>query len=257
MHRAALDALGLRDWSYQRLPCPPELLEETVRALGGLRFHGANVTIPHKEAALALADSASSAARAIGAANTLTFAADGAIHATNTDAPGFLAALGLDIRGRTATVLGAGGSARAVVHALVTGGAAVGVWNRTPQRAAALATALGARAIERAETADVLVNTTAVGLGAHDDPFKALPLDADAVGEFAHVVDLVYAPGGTALIAAARAAGSRGVDGLEVLVEQGALSLEAWTGREVPRDALREGARGEQQHPPQLNAPTD
>ena len=88
MHNAALRAVGLSDWRYQRLPIAPELLLETVRALPGVGFAGANVTIPHKQAALALADEATDAARAIGAANTLTFAPGGAVAADNTDAPG-------------------------------------------------------------------------------------------------------------------------------------------------------------------------
>src|SRR5271169_2150023 len=93
MHNAALQALGMEDWRYQALPVPRELFAETVRALGQAGFIGANVTIPHKQAALAMADQASDAARAIGAANTLTFAPDGTIAAENTDAPGLIAAL--------------------------------------------------------------------------------------------------------------------------------------------------------------------
>jgi shikimate dehydrogenase len=93
MHAAAIAAAGLEGWTYQRLPVPPALFTETARALGAAGFRGANVTIPHKEAALALADDASPAARAIGAANTLTYDADGTVHADNTDAPGLLDAL--------------------------------------------------------------------------------------------------------------------------------------------------------------------
>ncbi len=125
MQNAALRELGLEEWSYQRLPVPPELFAETARALGGAGFAGANVTIPHKQAALALADSASGAAREIGAANTLTFAGGGEIAAENTDAPGLIAAMeraGHSPRGLTALVLGAGGSARAAVWALREGG---------------------------------------------------------------------------------------------------------------------------------------
>ena len=149
MHNAALRAVGLTGWRYQRLPVAPELFAETVRALPGAGFAGANVTIPHKEAALALADEATAAARAIGAANTLTFAPGGAIAADNTDAPGLLAALG-DLRPRSALILGAGGSARAVAYALAQAGAAVAVWNRTPERARALAADLGVRGGRRA-----------------------------------------------------------------------------------------------------------
>ncbi len=113
MHEAAYAALGLEGWRYLKLPLPPELFAETVRALPAAGFRGVNVTIPHKEAALALADEASDAAREIGAANTLTFEREGAIHADNTDAPGLIAALGeaWDPAGRSALVLGAGGAA--------------------------------------------------------------------------------------------------------------------------------------------------
>ena len=113
MQNAALRQAGLQDWRYQLLPVPPELLEGTVRALGDLGFRGANVTVPHKEAALALADRPTGGATAIGAANTLLFEPDGAIVADNTDAPALITALPFSPRGRTAQVLGAGGSARA------------------------------------------------------------------------------------------------------------------------------------------------
>jgi len=152
MHNAALAAAGLEDWRYLRLPLPPGLFEETVRALPAAGFRGVNVTIPHKQAALALADRASDAARAIGAANTLTFEA-GAIHADNTDAPGLLAALPFAPAGRSALVLGAGGAGRAAAWALREAGAEVAVWNRTPERATALAAELGVRAVTAATAA--------------------------------------------------------------------------------------------------------
>jgi shikimate dehydrogenase len=247
MHNAALAQLGLKDWHYQRLPVPPEVFEETVRGLPAAGFVGANVTIPHKEAALALAGTATDAARAIGAANTLAFdAATGAIHASNTDAPGFLAALGsVDVApaGLSALVLGAGGSARAVAYALREAGAArVAVWNRTPERAQKIASDLGVEAAFRPHPADLLVNCTSVGLA--DGEFKDLPLDADALGTYATVADLVYRAGGTGLVAQARRRGCAVVDGLEVLVRQGALSFEAWTGLQAPVDAMRDSARG-------------
>jgi shikimate dehydrogenase len=242
MHAAAFAALGLEEWRYQRLPVPPELFAETARALPGASFAGANVTIPHKEAALALADEASPAAREIGAANTLSFRADGAVEAENTDAPGFLAALPGPVAGRTVLVLGAGGSARAVVWALRRAGAAdVAVWNRTSERARRL----DARVVRAAEPADLLVNCTSVGLADPSQTFKDLPVTADTVGNFQWVADFVYRKGGTVLIAAARARGAEVVDGLEILVRQGALSFERWTGRPAPVDAMREGARWE------------
>jgi shikimate dehydrogenase len=249
MHTAALAAVGLADWSYQRLPVPPELFTQTTRALGGAGFTGANVTIPHKEAALALADSASAAARAIGAANTLSFAADGTIAAENTDAPGLIAAMERSPKGLSALVLGAGGSARAAVWALRDAGAReVSIWNRTAARARELAGALDARALTAPEPADVLVNCTAVGLLATDGQdglgaLNQLGLTLDLVGRYSYVVDLVYRDGPTPLLLAARERGVPALDGLAVLVAQGALSFELWTGREAPRDVMRTAAR--------------
>ena len=233
MHEAAYAALGLDGWHYQLLPVPPELLNETVRALPGAGFAGTNVTIPHKETALAVADTASDAAREIGAANTLTFGADGSIEAHNTDAGGLLAALDEDVTGRSALVLGAGGSARAAIWALRGAGADVAVHNRTRSRAEGL----GARVLDAPEPADILVNCTSVGL----DDDAATPLEDPSA--YAVVVDLVYRDGGTELCRRAEAAGVRTVDGLEVLVRQGALSFEHWTGLDAPVEAMRSAAR--------------
>jgi shikimate dehydrogenase len=250
MHNAALSALGMAEWRYQLLPVSPERFAETVRALPEAGFVGANVTIPHKHAALALADTAGEAARAIGAANTLTFAPDGAVTAENTDAPGFLAALGVPPLGMSAFVLGAGGSARAVVWALREAGASeVSVWNRTPERALALGGDLGARAVASPEPADLLVNCTSVGLESQAAGLKqsatgaqGLNLPAvtfDQVGTYSHVVDLVYSSTPTPLLDAARAHGVRAVGGLEVLLAQGALSFELWTGVKPPLEVMR------------------
>jgi shikimate dehydrogenase len=250
MHNAALRELGMKDWHYQALPVPEELFAETVRALGQAGFVGANVTIPHKQAALALTDRASVAARAIGAVNTLTFAPDGTIAAENTDAPGLIAALeqlaGLPAA-LSALVLGAGGSARAAVWALREAGAReVSVWNRTSERAAELARELGARVVDRPGRADLLVNCTSVGLersASEPEGLNQLGLTFDQVGEYSYVVDLVYRSGATPLLAAAREHGARTLDGLEILVTQGALSFELWTGRRAPLEVMREAAR--------------
>ena len=235
---AMMRAAGLR---YQHLPVAPEAFDDTVRALHGAGFRGVNVTIPHKPAALALAASASDAAREIGAANTLSFAADGSIAAENTDAPGLMAALG-DRPVRSALVLGAGGSARAVVWALRRAGAEVSIWNRTPERAAGL----DARPVAVAVAADVLVNCTSVGLhrlSTRESPFKDLPLDADDLVEYTTVVDLVYRVGGTALTREAAKRGVDTIDGLEMLVCQGALSFTLWTGLAAPLHLMRAAAR--------------
>jgi shikimate dehydrogenase len=248
MHNAAFGALGL-DWRYVRLPVPPERFDELVRALPASGYRGANATIPHKLAALRAADDATPAARAIGAANTLTFE-DGRIEADNTDAAGLVDALARPLAGLRALVLGAGGAGRAAAWALREEGAEVAVWNRTPERAAELAADLGVRAAERPAAAhgaappDLLVNATAVGLDAaagHDEAIASLGLDGAEPPPV--VVDLVYrGDGETPVVRWARAAGADVVEGLEVLVRQGARSLERWTGRPPPLDVMRTAA---------------
>ena len=247
MHNAALAALGLRDWRYQHLPLPPELFADTVRELPRAGFRGVNVTIPHKEAALAVADVATPTARAVGAANTLTFE-DGRIEADNTDVTGLLDALPADHRprGRTALVLGAGGAARAAVHALVQAGAVdVMVYNRTPERAVRLVADLGGRAVERPQPAQIVVQCTSAELQSGGDPFKSLPLYADTFRAGTCAVDMVYRAGGTSFLAAARSRGADVVDGLAILVAQGAASLERWTGRPAPHDVMRRAVTDE------------
>jgi len=243
MQNAALAAVGLSTWRYQRLPVPPEMLVSTLRALEAAGFRGANVTIPHKEAALELADGASPAAREIGAANTLLFEG-GQIRAENTDAPGLLDALPIDPQGMTAMVLGAGGSARAAVWALRGAGAAeVRVWNRSPERARVLAAALGAVAVPEPAPADLLVNCTPAGMGGNTLGVKWNRAMADEVMMYRCVVDFAYGRADTPLIAAARGAGLPAIDGLDLLVAQGALSFESFTGKRAPIEVMREAVR--------------
>ena len=243
MHNAAYRALGM-DWRYVKLPVPPALFAETVRALHGSGFRGANVTIPHKLAAFECADERTPAALAIGAANTLTFSDAGGIEAHNTDAAGFLAALDMDVVGLHALVLGAGGAARAVVWALREAGAAeVMVWNRTPERARVLADDLEVTAIPRPATCDLVVNATSVGLEPRLDEAATLKaLQLDELEPPPVVADLVYGDEPTPLLAWAERAGSRTVGGLEMLVHQGALSFERWTGVEPPLDVMHAAA---------------
>jgi shikimate dehydrogenase len=231
MMNAAFAALGL-DWRYVALPVPPQRFAETVRALPASGYRAANVTIPHKLAARAVAGELSDAARAIGAVNTLTLHADGRIAGDNTDAGGLLDAVG-EPTPATALVLGAGGAARAAVWALANAGAHVTVWNRTARTATALAKELGVEAAPRPGPAELLVNATSVGLRP-DDTLEGLPLVDARV-----VVDLVYADAPTAFARWADERGARLVDGLEVLVRQGARSLALWTGREAPVEAMR------------------
>jgi shikimate dehydrogenase len=263
MHNAAFEELGL-DWRYQLLPVEPERFDSFVRELPARGFAGANVTIPHKLRALALADRPSAVARATGAANTLRFA-EGAIEADNTDVAGFLAALRERApaapEGMDALVLGAGGAARAVVYALFEAGAGrVWVWNRTRKRArdlvqdfSQLRGEIPLEAVEQLPLprADLLVNATSVGMPHNqDDPqpetpqsFKELPLSADVLGDRQIVVDLVYRQNGTSLARHARSRGAVCVDGFDVLVHQGAASFRLWTGLEAPLGAMRRGAK--------------
>ena len=255
MQNAALRELGLApEWSYEAIDVAPERFEERVRAMPEEGFVGANVTVPHKPAALAVAEVASPAAREIGAANTLSFR-DGHLVAENTDAEGLLAALAGAPAGKRALILGAGGAARAAVWGLVRAGADVAIWNRTEEKAAKLARELGASATQQADAAgfDLIVNATTVGL----DPeasLDSLPLDAQAIHERQTVVDLAYGPSETELARRARTHGARVVDGLEVLVRQGAASLRIWTEAEPPLDVMRRAAhKGGPAEPPALN----
>jgi shikimate dehydrogenase len=235
--------MGL-DWRYVRLPLPPEVFAETARSLPASGYRGINVTMPHKRAAHDLADERTPAASAIGAANTLTYS-EGGIEADNTDAGGFLDALGSDPAGLRCLVLGAGGSARAVAWALREAGAGeVSVWNRTASRARTLAEDLGLRHVASPRQADVIVNCTSVGLDplvSEEDALAAVSLDG--LDPPSVLCDLVYRSGPTPLSKWAERGGSRVVPGLEVLVRQGARSLRRWTGREVPLSAMQAAAQ--------------
>jgi len=245
MQTAALEELGLaQEWSYGAVEAEPESFAATVRELAAGDYMGVNVTVPHKEAALALAEERSEAAEQIGAANTLVFG-DGRIEAHNTDADGLLAALPATPRGRRALVLGAGGAARAAIWALLWEGAEVEVWNRTAEKAAALCAQLGGAAVTdpRQDAYELLVNTSAAGLRG-EDPFEHLPLERDLFAPSQTVVDMVYGEAPSKLLEAAGSAGAATVDGLEILVQQGARSLEIWTGREPNLDVMRAAARG-------------
>jgi len=244
MHNAALAELGLgEEWRYEAIDLAPDEFERRVRAMPGEGFVGANVTVPHKGAALALADTLSETAREIGAANTLSFEA-GEIRAENTDAQGLLDALSSSPAGVRALVLGAGGAARAAVWALLRDSARVDVWNRTALRAEHLCEELGGTPVSDPEQPayGLIVNTTAVGLRG-EDPFAELPLNEAGFAAGQTVVDLVYGERSSPLLSAAGSAGATTIDGIEVLVRQGALSLRMWTEQDPPLDTMRTAAR--------------
>lgn len=244
MQNAALAELGLAgEWRYEAIEVAPEHFEAKVKEMAAGEFVGANATIPHKGAALRVADTRSPQAEAIGAANTLSFG-DGTIRADNTDAGGLIDALPESPAGTRALVLGAGGAARAVVWALVRAGAEVEVWNRTGERAGALCSELGGARVDRPSQGEyeLIVNTTSVGLRG-ETPFDGnLPLEEGGFRRGQAVVDLVYGDGPTRLVRAADEARATAIGGIEILVRQGARSLQIWTGLEPPLDVMREAA---------------
>ena len=241
LHNFWLARAGI-DGAYIPFSVPPDRVRDALRALPALGFAGTNVTIPHKESVFAAVDETDAIARRIGAVNTVFVRDDGTLAGTNTDAFGFVEAL----RGRLgewsgagapATVLGAGGAARAIVAALQDEGASeIRLVNRTRARAEAVGERFGAPVVavdwaEREAALDgarLLVNTTALGMAG------GAPLDIrlDALPEGAVVNDIVYTPLETPLLAAARARDCRAVDGLEMLLHQARPGFAAWYGVE-------------------------
>jgi len=242
---AAFAELGL-DWAYLAF----EVAEgDTAAALDAARVlgvEGLSVTMPHKTATAHLVDELTDAARTLDAVNCVV--RDGQrLVGHNTDGAGFVASLaddaGFDPAGRSCLVLGAGGAARAVVLALAGAGAAeVVVVNRTAERAAATAALAGplGRVGSAADVsaAALVVNATSVGMGG-----QGCPLDPDGLGPGQLVADLVYHPVSTPLLQAAAARGAGVLDGVGMLVHQGAVALELWTGRTAPVAAMSAAAR--------------
>ena len=260
MHNAAFDALGL-NWRYVPLPVPEGQVEAAVRGIAALGFRGVNVTVPHKQAVVPLLDDIAPNARELRAVNTIVVeeAASGAtgIKGYNTDDGGVIAALrqgGYEpCDGRLSIIVGAGGAARAVVHGLLRSGTGeIVVLNRTPSRAEALICDLRAcggdarlRAVqltpnnllEWAPKADLLVNATTVGMWPRVEA-SIWPHSAP-VPKHLTVFDLVYNPLETRLLQQVRSSGAWAIEGLDMLVAQGAEAFELWTGRKAPIRVMR------------------
>lgn len=252
MHNAAFAALGL-DWVYVPFAVAPADVPAAISGLAALGVRGVNVTIPHKHAVIATLDHVTPAARALGSVNTIVFGANGRV-GHSTDGPGFLRGLtarGTDVAGSRAVVLGGGGAARAVVGALATAGAhAITVAARTPERARelpALAAALApggvavvvrswSEAEEAVRAADVVINATSIGMAGHDP--EGMPTPASWLTPGQVVYDLVYTPRETAWLRAAAARGCQTVDGVTMLVHQGAEAFTLWTGVPAPVDVM-------------------
>jgi shikimate dehydrogenase len=245
IHNAAFAATGL-DWVYLAFPVPAGEGGAAVRAMTPLGIAGLNVTMPHKANAAAACGELRPTATALGVVNTIARLPDGTIVGDSTDGEGFLRALaddGVEVAGCRVVVLGAGGAARAVVHAVGRAGGEVGVWARRADRAratAALAPTARVVTLDAVATADLVVNATSVGMAAGDPS----PVDPDLLHPGQHVVDLIYHPVDTPLLAAARAAGASAANGLGMLVHQAALAFEWWTGVDAPLDAMRGAAAG-------------
>jgi shikimate dehydrogenase len=238
IHTYWLEELGL-DGSYEAIEVRPDELASFVRSMAARGFAGTNVTVPHKEMALALCDEVSPGARALGAVNTL-WLRDRRIHGDNSDVFGFLANLdegapGWDREAKTALVLGAGGAARAVVYALRERGVTdILIANRTRERAEALAAAFGmsTRALDWQRLEEVLprcalvINTTTLGMQGQ----PPLEINVAALPPSAIVCDIVYAPLETGLLIAAATRGLRTVGGLGMLLHQAVLGFQHWFG---------------------------
>lgn len=242
MQNAALRAAGI-DLRYEALDVPPSVLDETIASLRRNRAAG-NVTIPYKERVFAACERLTRTATAVGAVNTFWTAIDGALVGDNTDVGGFENAIreliGARPSGRRVALIGAGGGAAAVLHAIERWeSATVRVYARDASRAERLLKRFGVPG-EVAGTAQLavhdatlVVNATPVGL--RDD---AMPVNPEWLSPGCAVFDLAYRPGETAFVRAARAAGHAAMDGLHMLVEQAALAFELWFGAPPDREAM-------------------
>lgn len=236
MQEAALAALGMAG-SYQTLEVPPAELaiafQEVRRS-----YRGVNVTIPHKIAALDLVDHLAPEAQSIGALNTVVND-EGFLTGYNTDAAGFTWAwrqAGIELAGKRVLVIGAGGAARAVAYAVRQAGGELWIANRNQQRGLELAQSFGGQLVElaRAQEAQVVVNATSVGMA---DP-ETSPLPEEYFPSQGAALDLVYRPVETRFLRLARQKGILAVDGLAMLVGQGAAAFELWTGHKAPLAAM-------------------
>lgn len=261
MHNAAIEALGL-NWCYVAFHVLPDRVGDAIRGMRGLNIRGLNVTVPHKQAVMPFLDEVSEEARAVGAANTLSNEG-GRLIGYNTDVYGILAALretaGLEKLPEKTVVLGAGGAARGVIYALTTVPEVeeIAVLNRTPSKAERIAgemthfaggkrvlgASLSEETLRRAlDAAGLLINTTSVGMAPEVDgsPIQ----DWEVLHPHLTVYDIVFNPLETRLMRQAQAAGARAFGGMEMLVYQGARSLEIWSGLQAPIPVMKAAALG-------------
>jgi shikimate dehydrogenase len=254
MHSAAIGALGL-DAVYLALPVPPDALPAAIDGMRALGIRGLNVTIPHKPHVMALMDRVDPAAELAGGVNTVVNE-EGTLVGHSTDGPGLLRSLaeeGIRVEGARVVLLGSGGSARAIGAALVGLARRAHIAARNTAAARDLASALTDRGLPTQSSpldsgslagalgdADVLINTTPVGMWPRAD--ERPPVPASSLREGLTVVDIIPNPRETMLMRDARRAGCSTIGGLGMLAHQGAISLELWTSRPAPVDAMRRAA---------------
>jgi shikimate dehydrogenase len=246
MHNAAFAALGI-PWVYVPFAVPPREVATALNGLRALGMRGVNVTIPHKQAAAAAVERLTTEAEALGSVNTVLVAEDGALVGHSTDGTGFLRTLreeGCDPAGIRVTVVGAGGAARAIVGALLAAGAtSVSVIARNPAHAQWVGSQERASLLPweslaaSAATADLLVNATPVGMAGHAEGETVVPAAVLRAGQW--VCDLVYTPRRTRLLLAAEERGCRTIEGVGMLVHQGAEAFTLWTGVPAPVTVMR------------------
>lgn len=254
MHNAAFEQVGI-DCLYVPFQVKKEELGKAIAGMRALNIRGLNVTIPHKVAVIPFLDDLDDLAQRIGAVNTIVND-DGVLKGYNTDATGFLRALlerGVEPKGKTVSILGAGGASRAISLALVERGSNLIILNRTWDKVKEQADRISqlcqrevqalklnkenlAKALNKA---DILVNTTSVGMS---PDIEETPITADLIKPPVIVFDIVYNPIKTRLLREAETAGAETISGIDMLVWQGALAFEKWTGLKAPVKVMREEA---------------
>lgn len=251
MEEAGFEHAGL-NWRYITVKVLPDALDDAMAGVRAFNMRGVNLTMPHKINVLKHMDALSEAARVIGAVNTVVCRPDGTLFGENTDGKGFVQSLkdaGVAIEGKAVCLLGAGGAARSIgVECALAGAAKVAVINRNAERGEALASVINANTRAKAEFipwvgsakvpegTDILINATCVGLHPHGD--ECPDVDFDGVTPSMTVCDVIFNPVDTPFLREAARRGARTIDGLGMLVNQGCINYELWTGQKAPRDVM-------------------
>lgn len=258
MEEAGFAAAGL-NWRYITIKVLPDDLDAAMAGVRAFNMRGVNLTMPHKINVLKHIDELSEAARVIGAVNTVVCREDGTLFGENTDGKGFVQSLtdaGIPLAGKRVCLLGAGGAARSIgVECALAGAVSIAVVNRNQERGEALAKVIRENTAAEAafkpwngktvipEGTDILINATSVGLHPHGDECPAVDFDGVLPGMIA--CDVIFNPVDTPFLREAARRGARTVDGLGMLVNQGAINYELWTGQKAPREVMYDTLKAE------------